>query len=357
MPDSCSTPTRNRTAIRAALAGTGLIQVVDGLYALFFPVSFYEDFPLGRGWVEALPSYSEHLVRDVGGLFLATGAVLLAAAWSLQRRLVIVAAASFLLFSVPHAVYHLFNLGSLSTADAIGNAIGVLTIVFLPAWVLFELRRQGSHPAPAARGADPGEGNARIAGVPEDSRNPLVRGAYRESRRRYGKVMDPVRIYAHHPKVMAGYAALEMASERSNLVDERLKHLAETRAAMICGCEWCLDFASSISEEAGVGEDDLRELPTYRSSDRFSELERAVLDYASGISRSPVEVSDELFERLRAHLDEAQLVELTNIIALENYRARFNWAFGIEGQGFAEGSYCVRPEAREDAPLAGNPVP
>jgi 4-carboxymuconolactone decarboxylase len=141
------------------------------------------------------------------------------------------------------------------------------------------------------------------------------------------------------------------------LVDERLKHLAQVRAAMICGCEWCLDFGSSISEEAGVGEDDLRELPTYRSSERFTELEKAVLDYATGMSRSPVEVPDELFERLRAELDEPQLVELTNIIALENYRSRFNWAFGIEGQGFSEGAYCVRPEARDEAALTGNSLP
>jgi 4-carboxymuconolactone decarboxylase len=357
MPDPCSTPTSNRTAIRAALAGVGLIQVFNGLYALLAPMSFYDDFPLGRGWVAALPSYSEHLVRDVGGLFLATGVALLAAAWFLQRRLIIVAAASFLLFSVPHAIYHLFNLESLSTADAIGNVVGVLTLVFLPAWALFELRRQSSHPSPVKRGAGAGDGNARIAGVPEDTHNPMVRMSFRESRRRYGEVVDPLRIYAHNPKVMVGYAALEAASERSTLVDERLKHLAETRAAMICGCEWCLDFASSISEEAGVGEEDLRELPTYTSSDRFTELEKAVLEYATGMSRSPVDVSDELFERLRAELDEPQLVELTNIIALENYRARFNWAFGIEGQGFSEGAYCVRPEARDEAALTGNSLP
>ena len=356
MPDPCSTPTRNRTAIRVALATVGLIQVFDGLYALLAPRSFYDDFPIGRGWVEALPSYSEHLVRDVGGLFLATGAMLLAAAWTLQRRLVIVAAASFLLFSVPHAIYHLFNLESLSTADVIGNVIGVLAIVLLPAWVLFELRRQRRHPGPGARGAGTANGNGRIAGVPEDTRRPLVRAAYRESRRRYGQVMDPARIYAHHPRVMFGYALFELASERSHLVDERLKHLAQVRAAMICGCEWCLDFGSSISKEAGVGEEDLRELPTYATSDRFSEVEKLVLDYATGMSRSPADVPDELFDRLREHLDEAQLVELTHMIALENYRARFNWAFGIEGQGFSEGAYCVRPDAAEAA-LAGDGLP
>jgi alkylhydroperoxidase family enzyme/uncharacterized protein YjeT (DUF2065 family) len=357
MPDPCSTPARHRTAIRAALAGLGLVQVVDGLYALLAPTSFYEDFPLGRGWVEALPSYSEHLVRDVGSLFLATGAVLLAAAWTLQRRLVIVAAASFLLFSLPHAIYHYFNLGPYSTGDAVANALGLAATVVLPLWVLFELRRQGGQPAPSVRGAASGDGNARIAGVPESTRNPLVRLGYRESRRRYGEVVDPLRVYAHNPRVMLGYAALEAASERSTLVDGRLKHLAETRAAMVCGCEWCLDFASAISEEAGVGEEDLRELATYRSSDRFSELEKLVLDYATGISRSPVDVPGELFDRLRSHLDEGQLVELTNIIALENYRARFNWAFGIEGQGFSEGAYCVRPEADGETALASDPLP
>ncbi len=70
-----------------------------------------------------------------------------------------------------------------------------------------------------------------------------------------------------------------------------------------------------------------------------------------------MDVPDELFDRLRAELDEPQLVELTNIIALENYRARFNWAFGIEGQGFSEGAFCVRPEAREEATLAGDSLP
>jgi alkylhydroperoxidase family enzyme len=118
------------------------------------------------------------------------------------------------------------------------------------------------------------------------------------------------------------------------------------RAAMICGCEWCLDFGSAISAKSGVAEADLRELPVYELSDRFDERERLVLDYATGISRSPAEVSDELFEQLRNRFDASQLVELTNAIALENYRARFNWAFGIERQGFAGGSFCVPPAAR-----------
>ena len=142
MTQAYATPARHRTAIRVALGVVAAIQLFDGAYALLAPVSFYEDFPLGRGWVEALPGYNEHLVRDVGGLFLATGAFLLAAAWTLERRLVAVASGSFLLFSVPHTIFHLLNLGPYDTADVIGNVVGLLATVVLPVWVLVELYRQ-----------------------------------------------------------------------------------------------------------------------------------------------------------------------------------------------------------------------
>jgi alkylhydroperoxidase family enzyme len=348
MPERYLTVTRHRLAFRAVLAVLGAVQLINGLWATFAPRSFYGDFPFGRGWVEALPAYNEHLMRDVGGLFLATGLVLIAAAVALERRLVIVAAASYLLFAVPHTTYHLFNLEPYATGDAIANAITLAATVLLPAWLLFELAREPSAIAPSGGGARKADGNARIAGVAESIRNPLIRASYRVSRRRYGEVMDPLRLFAHQPRLLVGYGALEMASERLHRVEARLKHLAEMRAAMICGCEWCLDFGSSISAASGIAEGDLRELPAYETSDRFTALEKLVLDYATAVSRSPVEVSDELFDRLREHFDEAQLVELTSIIALENYRARFNWAFGIQGQGFSEGSFCVPPEVRRE---------
>jgi hypothetical protein len=169
--------------------------LIDGLWATFAPSSFYGDFPFGRGWVEALPAYNEHLMRDVGGLFLATGLVLIAAAVVLERRLVLVAAASYLLFAVPHTIYHLLNLGPYATGDAIANAITLAATVLLPAWLLFELARGRSPLAPATGHARLGGGNARIAGVPESTGNPLVRASYRVSRRRYGEVMDPLRLF------------------------------------------------------------------------------------------------------------------------------------------------------------------
>lgn len=89
---------------------------------------------------------------------------------------------------------------------------------------------------------------------------------------------------------------------------------------------------------------ELRDLVDWRSSERFSDVDRLALEYSEAMTRTPAEIPDELFDRLQAHFDEAQLVELTSLIAIENYRARFNWAFGIGADGFSDGAYSVPPD-------------
>ena len=171
----------------------------------------------------------------------------------------------------------------------------------------------------------------------------LARLAFRASRQRLGSVPEPVAVTARHPAILAGYGAFEMALERSSLVDERLKELAGVKAAMVAGCEFCLDIGSALARRSGVTEAQLRALASDAESEEFTELERLVLDYAEGMSATPVAVSDELVSRLRERLGEPGLVELTAVIAFENYRARFNWALGIESGGFSEGAYCPAP--------------
>lgn len=335
---------------RVVLVALGAVQTLDGLYALLSPRGFYDDFPGGRGWVAAYPSYSEHLVRDVGGLFLATGVLMLLAAVWLERRILIAALTSWLLFAVPHTAYHLLNLDPLSTGDAVANAIALAATVVLPVWLLVLLARDGRTAAPraAAAPAPPagngnGSGGARIA-LPDRPRGLVARASYRTSRRRYGMVMDPVKAFAHTPAILSGYGALELSAEHSHHAPERLKELAVMRAAMLVGCEWCLDFGTAKLRAEGITEEELRDLPRYRDSDRFSPLDVLVLDYATAMSRTPVEVPDDLVAQLREHLDDAALTELTAMVALEHLRARFNWALGIGSQGFSEGSFCVAPE-------------
>jgi 4-carboxymuconolactone decarboxylase len=197
----------------------------------------------------------------------------------------------------------------------------------------------------------------RIELVSKHSANPLVRFAHRASRKQLGRDVDVVGVYAHTPGLLMGYGAFERATGKLSRVDERLKVLAETKAAAIVNCEFCCDIASGIARDAGIGEAQLLALPHYRESGEFSELECLVLDYTTAISRTPTTVGDELFAAMREHFDERQLVELTNVIALENMRARFNSAFDMTPAGFSDGMVCAVPEATPSgarAPLAAD---
>ena len=84
-------------------------------------------------------------------------------------------------------------------------------------------------------------------------------------------------------------------------------------------------------------------MPNYRINELFSEAEKLVLEFADAMTQTPVEVSDTLFAKLRERFTEVQMVELTATLAWENYRARFDHAFGVEAEGFTKGGYCALP--------------
>jgi nucleoside-diphosphate-sugar epimerase len=131
------------------LAFLGLSALGLGIYATFTPRAFYDDFPNGRAWVAADGPFNEHLVRDFGGLNLALGFLLLAAAWVGGRTLVRIAATSSLLFAVPHLVYHLRHLEHYDGADKAANAISLTGAVVLAAIVLALSLRPAPQPRPA----------------------------------------------------------------------------------------------------------------------------------------------------------------------------------------------------------------
>ena len=73
-----------------------------------------------------------------------------------------------------------------------------------------------------------------------------------------------------------------------------------------------------------------------------------MLELAEGLTATPPTVDDELVRKLRNHFDEAQFVELTAIICLENLRSRRNIAFGLTSQGFKARCDIQQPEERSN---------
>ena len=94
----------------------------------------------------------------------------------------------------------------------------------------------------------------------------------------------------------------------------------------------------------GISEQQLRDLAVYRASEAFTEIDKLVLDLAVAMTRTPTDVSNELFRRLQEHFSPPQIVELVTAVAQENFRARFNRPFDVGAVGFSEGAFCPLPE-------------
>ena len=202
---------------------------------------------------------------------------------------------------------------------------------------------------------------ARIDGVSHQQAGPIVRLVYRFMRKNFKKLtgreaahgtgIEPLEIWAHQPKMMSGMGKFQQAVRKGGTLDERLKYLVELKGAQMIGCEFCVDLGSQICRNSGFSDEELLALPRYRHSDLFSEREKLALDYTIAFMRTPVEVTDELFARMKEHFTDEQLVEITALLTVVNLD-RFNAAFGIGPAGFSEGMVCVPPDG---APSSSSP--
>jgi alkylhydroperoxidase family enzyme len=99
-----------------------------------------------------------------------------------------------------------------------------------------------------------------------------------------------------------------------------------------------VDINSAVGRDAGISDEQLEDIAVFETSHHFDDSDKTVLRYAEGMSRTPAEVSDAVFEQLAGYFSDEQIVELTGAIALENFRARFNCALKIESDNL-----CMLP--------------
>lgn len=176
-----------------------------------------------------------------------------------------------------------------------------------------------------------------MARIPLDPpRTRLYRLAEWYAHRTYGVVPEPLAAMAHHPRVLLTDVRFETSLARWKRLDPTLKALAVMASAVSIGCSWCVDFGYWISTQEGVDPAKLRDVPRWQDSDVFTDLERRVMAYAEAVTATPPAVTDKMVADLRRDLDDAELVELTMMVAVENVRSRFNSALGLTSQGFRD---------------------
>lgn len=127
--------------LRVSLIIVAVSALMPGLEATLGPSSFYASFPFGRGWVELLPPFNEHLLRDVGGFYLAFAILFAWAAVTLAPALIVPLCVAWTVAAVLHAYFHITHLDGFSTGDAIAQTAGLLAVVAFPVLAIVTTRR------------------------------------------------------------------------------------------------------------------------------------------------------------------------------------------------------------------------
>jgi hypothetical protein len=123
---------RSPQIARLALGLLVIPAAVIGLTATIAPHTFYADFPFLTHWVDLLPPYNEHLVTDVGGLYLGFAVILFWAAWALERTLVQAVCVAWLLTATLHLIFHATHLDNFDTGDAIAEIFNLALLLIPP---------------------------------------------------------------------------------------------------------------------------------------------------------------------------------------------------------------------------------
>jgi len=129
----------------------------------------------------------------------------------------------------------------------------------------------------------------------------------------------------------AGQAMLQLskASESSGL-ERSLLELVKTRASQINGCAYCIDMHTKDARAAGETEQRLYGLSAWRETPYYSDRERAALEWTETITRiADTHVPDEVYEQVRRHFDEEQLVALTFAAVVINAWNRLAISFRV----------------------------
>jgi AhpD family alkylhydroperoxidase len=169
-----------------------------------------------------------------------------------------------------------------------------------------------------------------------------LRLMFRRQRKRYGRELEPVRLWARMPAAFLAMSAMYRALDRgSSRIEPALRSLVQVRVSQLNGCEFCVDLNSFLGAGRGIASDKLRDLPRFEDSARFSAREKAALAFAEAATRGDRRVDEPLVRRLRGHFDDQAIVELAALVAYQNMSSKFNASLGVPAHGFC-GVYSDR---------------
>jgi AhpD family alkylhydroperoxidase len=189
-------------------------------------------------------------------------------------------------------------------------------------------------PADSSQPSEEAEEAPRLAPV-ENPSSWKTRLVYMLSRWQEGTVISPLKVaWARLPEGLRFAYEMDKLEGQLTLTSE-LRLLVKAFVATINGCAFCQDIAQAHAQEADIPSEKREGLLHYEDHPAFDDAERAALTYAEEVTNE-VDASDDTFEALRAHFSEREIVEITWLVAEENFYNRMNRPLGIGSDGFCE---------------------
>jgi len=135
----------------------------------------------------------------------------------------------------------------------------------------------------------------------------------------------------HRPRIAEAFLEMNQAvMENKGRVTSALKRQLAYLSSRTAGCRYCEAHAIRAAERYGSEQDKLNNIWDYKTYPAFSDAERAVFDFAIAASSIPNAVNDEISDRLRAHWDDGEIVEILGVVALFGYLNRWNDSMGTQ---------------------------
>lgn len=141
---------------------------------------------------------------------------------------------------------------------------------------------------------------------------------------RMGFIANSGLIMARRPEILQALGALSKAILEEGAVSLALKNCICQVASWATGCLYCQAHFANNVKRSGIPDDKLENLWNFEQSDLFSDAERAALRFAMLGSQVPNGITDEVFDELKAHWDDGQIVEILATLCYVGFLNRWN---------------------------------
>jgi uncharacterized peroxidase-related enzyme len=166
---------------------------------------------------------------------------------------------------------------------------------------------------------------ARISLITADAASPAVQEIYDQVLR--GKPGNAQRALAHRPELLKNFLGFYASVGRS--LERKLYELIYLRVSLINGCRYCVQHHVVSSRRVGLTAEDWDALKAGDYS-RYNDKEKAALDYAEKLTRSPHDITDADFAGLKEHFTDPEIVDIHLLTGLANLTNRFTDPLGLE---------------------------